>query len=404
MNVAARRVRPRGRRDHPGVRRRRWAVILPRGRGAPGGGRGGGGGAAGGVRGGGAAGWRRPPREVGEGPHHRVQGRDRPRHRRRPGERGGAPRVPLRPVPGRGGARGGVGRERRGRGRAALLRRPARRHDQLRPRRPALRGERRGRRRGAGSPPARPTIRCGTSSSPPRAAAARSSATSGSAHSARTELEGVAPRHRASPTTSTRTTTSRSRLFGAFIRRARAVRRFGSAALDLAYVAAGRFDGFWELPAEALGRRARDPHRARGGRARHRLRRRRPDARDGRHRRRDAGAPRARCSTSSRRSGATSRASAGGAGACGAPRRAAASAGGSAGGARRRRPGAPRRRRARRRSRCPRSDSGSTYSPPTRALQWRCGPVERPVEPTTPRRSPCRTFAPARTSIRSRWK
>ncbi|HEY6098666.1 MAG TPA: inositol monophosphatase family protein [Anaeromyxobacter sp.] len=36
-------------------------------------------------------------------------------------------------------------------------------------------------------------------------------------------------------------------LFGAFIRKARAVRRFGSAALDLAYVAAGRFDGFWEL-------------------------------------------------------------------------------------------------------------------------------------------------------------
>jgi myo-inositol-1(or 4)-monophosphatase len=35
-------------------------------------------------------------------------------------------------------------------------------------------------------------------------------------------------------------------LFGAFIRKARAVRRFGSAALDLAYVAAGRFDGFWE--------------------------------------------------------------------------------------------------------------------------------------------------------------
>ena len=29
--------------------------------------------------------------------------------------------------------------------------------------------------------------------------------------------------------------------------RARAVRRMGSALLDLAYVAAGRFDGFWEL-------------------------------------------------------------------------------------------------------------------------------------------------------------
>jgi len=35
-------------------------------------------------------------------------------------------------------------------------------------------------------------------------------------------------------------------LFGQFLQRARAVRRLGSAALDLCYVAAGRFDGFWE--------------------------------------------------------------------------------------------------------------------------------------------------------------
>jgi myo-inositol-1(or 4)-monophosphatase len=35
-------------------------------------------------------------------------------------------------------------------------------------------------------------------------------------------------------------------LFDAFIRRAQAVRRLGSAALDLCYVAAGRMDGFWE--------------------------------------------------------------------------------------------------------------------------------------------------------------
>jgi myo-inositol-1(or 4)-monophosphatase len=35
-------------------------------------------------------------------------------------------------------------------------------------------------------------------------------------------------------------------LFGEFVRRARAVRRLGSAALDMAYVAAGRFDAFWE--------------------------------------------------------------------------------------------------------------------------------------------------------------
>ena len=34
--------------------------------------------------------------------------------------------------------------------------------------------------------------------------------------------------------------------FGAFLKRARAVRRLGSAALDLCYVACGRFEGFWE--------------------------------------------------------------------------------------------------------------------------------------------------------------
>jgi myo-inositol-1(or 4)-monophosphatase len=35
--------------------------------------------------------------------------------------------------------------------------------------------------------------------------------------------------------------------FARFLKHARAVRRAGSAALDLAYVACGRFDGFWEL-------------------------------------------------------------------------------------------------------------------------------------------------------------
>ena len=35
-------------------------------------------------------------------------------------------------------------------------------------------------------------------------------------------------------------------LFAAFLGRARGVRRLGSAALDLCYVASGRFDGFWE--------------------------------------------------------------------------------------------------------------------------------------------------------------
>jgi len=35
--------------------------------------------------------------------------------------------------------------------------------------------------------------------------------------------------------------------FNHFVTRAQAIRRCGSAALDLCYVACGRFDGFWEL-------------------------------------------------------------------------------------------------------------------------------------------------------------
>ena len=37
------------------------------------------------------------------------------------------------------------------------------------------------------------------------------------------------------------------RIFGEYMRRARAIRRMGAAALDLAYVACGRFDGYWEM-------------------------------------------------------------------------------------------------------------------------------------------------------------
>ncbi len=40
-------------------------------------------------------------------------------------------------------------------------------------------------------------------------------------------------------------------LFGRFVGRARAVRRLGSAAIDLCYVAAGRLDGFWESDLKA---------------------------------------------------------------------------------------------------------------------------------------------------------
>lgn len=71
-------------------------------------------------------------------------------------------------------------------------------------------------------------------------------------------------------------------LFGAFVGQARAVRRLGSAAIDLCYVAAGRIDGFWEsdlkawdiaagalLVAEAGGRVTNmdgQPFTSRGGR------------------------------------------------------------------------------------------------------------------------------------------
>jgi myo-inositol-1(or 4)-monophosphatase len=40
-------------------------------------------------------------------------------------------------------------------------------------------------------------------------------------------------------------------LFGAFVGQARAVRRLGSAAIDLCYVAAGRLDGYWESDLKA---------------------------------------------------------------------------------------------------------------------------------------------------------
>jgi myo-inositol-1(or 4)-monophosphatase len=40
-------------------------------------------------------------------------------------------------------------------------------------------------------------------------------------------------------------------LFGAFVAKARAVRRLGSAAIDLCWVAAGRMDGFWESDLKA---------------------------------------------------------------------------------------------------------------------------------------------------------
>jgi myo-inositol-1(or 4)-monophosphatase len=46
------------------------------------------------------------------------------------------------------------------------------------------------------------------------------------------------------------------KIFGGFISQARAVRRLGSAAIDLCYVAAGRMDGFWEAQLNSWDTRA----------------------------------------------------------------------------------------------------------------------------------------------------
>ncbi len=62
-----------------------------------------------------------------------------------------------------------------------------------------------------------------------------------------------------------------SRIFGAVAPAVAGIRRFGSAALDLAWVAAGRYDGFWESDLQPWDVVGRHPAGARGGRVRHRF-------------------------------------------------------------------------------------------------------------------------------------
>lgn len=56
------------------------------------------------------------------------------------------------------------------------------------------------------------------------------------------------------------------RHFRRFAKLARGIRRAGSAALDLCYLACGRFDGFWELKLYPLGHGRRKNHCRRSGR------------------------------------------------------------------------------------------------------------------------------------------
>ncbi len=65
------------------------------------------------------------------------------------------------------------------------------------------------------------------------------------------------------------------RMMKAMIEQTAGLRRPGAAALDLAYVAAGFYDGFWEVGPQRVGRRGRQPADPGSGRAHRRSRRRR---------------------------------------------------------------------------------------------------------------------------------
>ena len=141
------------------------------------------------------------------------------------------------------------GAERRRSGARRLARvgvRSDRRHDQLRAR-PAdlLRVARAGDRRRAGRR-RRCTTRRVASCSRRSAASARSSTARRLQVSSARRSWSTRCSSPAFPTTSTSGSRRLSGLFGRFVGRARAVRRLGSAAIDLCYVAAGRMDGFWE--------------------------------------------------------------------------------------------------------------------------------------------------------------
>ena len=173
---------------------------------------------------------------------------------------------------------------------AALDRRSARRHHQLPPRHPPFRHLDRGRgperaagqardHPGAGLPAAHRRELLGGEGQgrlAQRAAAARL----GPPRPRR-----GADRHRHPVQGPWRSWTASSKILDAVAPEVAGIRRFGSAALDLAWVAAGRYRRLLGGGSPVLGHRRRHPAGARGGRLRHRLPRRR--------RRRS---PRARCS------------------------------------------------------------------------------------------------------------
>ena len=187
----------------------------------------------------------------------RQEGRDRSRHRSGPGDRADVPRADRRAVSrSRGARRGDWAASAGGSDGPVLGVRSDRRHHELRARPADLllvagardRRRRRGRRRLRSDATGAVHRRARRRRVPQRPAAARVDGGDARRRDAR---------HRISRTTCTHGSTRSSGCSRAFVGQARAVRRLGSAAIDLCYVAAGRMDGFWEQRPQAVGHRRR---------------------------------------------------------------------------------------------------------------------------------------------------
>ena len=135
---------------------------------------------------------------------------------------------------------------RTGHDRAALGRRPARRHGQLPLRHPAVGGQHRRARTPTGRSPASCTTRCATRSSP-RGATAPPTLDGAPLHGS---ARGRSSRPRWSATGFGYDADVRERAgrdgAARLLPRVRDIRRFGTAALDLAWTACGRFDAYYE--------------------------------------------------------------------------------------------------------------------------------------------------------------
>ena len=186
-------------------------------------------------------------------PPHRQEGHHRSRHRGRRRGRAHVPRAHRRALSRSPRARRGDGRQRDGAGGPVLGVRSDRRHHELRARPADLlrvarardRRRRRGGRRLRSEPPGALHGGARRRRVPERPAAARVVG--------RSTLVDAHAGHRISVRRALARGRNRRTVRARSSGRARAVRRLGSAAIDLCYVAAGRMDGFWERRSRSRG-------------------------------------------------------------------------------------------------------------------------------------------------------